>query len=279
MSHFLLYNGSFYKNDEPLIGADNRGLRYGDGVFETLCCINGKIRFENLHFDRLLEGLQLLGFELPGYLTRSFIADQVNKLCLKNHHSYARVRINIFRGNGGLYDAENHFPNYIIQSWKLADKAFSLNENGLAAGIYRDAAKTMDRFSNLKTNNFLPYSMAALYAKSQQWNEAFVLNSNGRICDATIANVFLVKNTIISTPALSEGCIAGVMRRFLLEELQKGGTPVKEEPITEAALLDADEVFLTNSVKGIRWVQSSGDKMFTSKVTQELFNSLLKKMQ
>ena len=277
MSDFLLHNGSFYKNSAPLVTADNRGLRYGDGLFETLKCINGKIHLIDWHFERLFHGLQMLEFELPTYFTQKYIADQVASLCQKNQHIAARVRINIFRGNGGLYDAENHFPNCIIQSWHLPEVDFQLNENGLVTGIYPDAKKTMDKFSNLKSNNYLPYTMAALHAKKQKWNDAFLLNTAGRVCDATIANIFIIKNEIICTCPLQEGCVAGIMRRFLLEYLPALGLGLQEKRITVEDLLAADEVFLTNIIKGIHWVSHCGESSYSNHLTKIIFGKLFKK--
>ena len=277
MSDFLLYNGSFHKNGTPLVGADNRGLRYGDGLFETLRCIDGKIHLADWHIERLFHGLKLLEFELPANFTPDYITGQVAALCQKNQHIIARVRITIFRGNGGLYDAENHFPSYIIQSWHLPEADFQLNENGLVTGIYPDAQKTMDAFSHLKSNNYLPYTMAALYAKKQKWNDAFLLNVAGRVCDATIANIFIIKNAIISTCPLQEGCVAGIMRRFLLAYLPASGLSWQEKRITVEDLLAADEVFLTNTIKGIRWVSRCGESSYSNHLTKVIFDKLLKK--
>ncbi|MEO6317098.1 MAG: aminotransferase class IV [Chitinophagaceae bacterium] len=277
MSEYLVYNGAFHKNDTPLIGADNRGLRYGDGLFETIKYSKGKLQLANWHFERLFSGLQLLEFILPPRFTAAHLAEQVEALCKKNKQVNARIRINVFRGNGGLYDVENHTPNCIIQSWPLEDADFHLNENGLETGIYQSARKTMDGFANCKSNNYLPYTMAALHVKKQRWNDAFLLNTAGRICDATIANVFMIKNKIIYTAPLLEGCIAGVMRRFLLENLPERGFAVEEQIITETDLLGADEVFLTNAIKGIRWVSHCHDANYTNHLTTSIFDKLLKK--
>jgi branched-chain amino acid aminotransferase len=278
MSDYLLYNGSLCKSNEPLITADNRGLRYGDGLFETLMVTGGTIRFKDWHFERLFNGLKLLAFELPAHFTPQYIADQIMALCKKNRHGTARIRINIVRGNGGLYDPENHFPNCIIQSWALPNEGFQLNENGLVTGIYDAAKKTMDSFCNIKSNNYLSYTMGALYAKKHQWNDAFILNTAGRICDATIANVFIIKNEILYTCPLYEGGVAGIMRRYLLANLATNGFTVKEEPITVEDLLAADEVFLTNAIKGIRWVSHCGEIVYKNRVTTSIYKKLLKNM-
>jgi len=276
MHEYLLYNGSFYKSDKPLIAADNRGLRYGDGLFETMKVKGKKICFSNWHFERLFHGMQMLGFEPPAYFTPEYLLNQVNELCRKNGHINARVRMNIVRGNGGLYDPENHFPNCIIQSWPLPESEYRLSENGLLTGIYHGAKKSIDNFSNLKSNNYLPYLMAALYAKKQQWNDALLLNSEGNICDATVANIFIIKNEIVLTPPLTDGCIAGIMRRYLVENLPLQGFKFRENTIAVQDILAADEVFLTNSIRGMRCVQSCDGASYSRKLSTAIYESLLK---
>jgi branched-chain amino acid aminotransferase len=277
MTDYLLYNGRFHKNEALLVAADNRGLRYGDGLFETLKFSAGEILMQDWHLERLFRGMDLLQFECPALFTPALLAGQVAALCKKNKHKTARVRINIFRGNGGLYDPENHAPHCIIQSWALPGNGFELNENGLVAGIYTEARKSMDAFAHLKSNNYLPYAMAALHAKKQQWNEAFLLNSAGRICDASIANIFIIKNDTIYTPSLQEGCVAGIMRRFLLENLPLHGFRVEEASITPEDLLAADEVFVSNAVRGLRWVKECGPSNYTNYMSTQVFARLLKK--
>jgi len=277
MNDFLLYNDRFYKSETSLVGASNRGLRYGDGLFETLRYCDGKVQLADWHMERLFDGLKLLWFDLPAYFTPGYLAGQIMKLAKKNQHTSARVRITVFRGNGGPYDPQDHFPHCIIQTWSLPGNGFELNENGLVAGIYRNAKKSMDSFSNLKTNNYLPYLMAALQAKKERWDDAFVLNTAERICDATIANIFVVKNGTICTCPLQEGCIAGIMRRFLLERLPVNNFSIQEKTISEEDLLVADEVFLTNAIKGIRWVGQCGAARYSNQITKAVFSKLFKK--
>ena len=117
--------------------------------------------------------------------------------------------------------------------------------------------------------------MAAIYAKKQQWNDAIVLNSEGRVCDSTIANIFLIKENVIYTPALSEACVAGVMRKHLLQQLKAGGFRAIEKEITVAELLTAEEVFLTNSIHNIRWVKGIGDMVYTNALTHKIYAALI----
>jgi branched-chain amino acid aminotransferase len=269
------FNGKIYKADTPIIGAANRGLRYGDGLFETMKIKNGNLILTDEHFARLWKGMQVLQFTIPKHFNPDKLQGDILFLAKKNcHEKAARVRINVFRGDGGLYDAADNFPNYTIETWPLPEGNGEWNSNGLDMGIYNDVKKSCDILSNLKHNNYLPYVMAAIEAKKQKWNDAIVLNTYGRICDSTIANIFFIKNEIIYTPALSEGCVAGVMRKHVLNELTAAGFTCIEKEISTEELLGADEVFLTNSIYNIRWVKSIDDANFGNAITQKIYTAV-----
>jgi len=271
---FLNYNGKHYEEGTAIITANSRALRYGDGIFETLKFKNNECILLEDHLNRLWLGLDLLQFEKPKLFTKQYLRDELEKLLQKNKETAARVRINIFKGNGGLYDAENYHPNFIIQTMPLKSDTGSLNGNGLQVCIYRDAIKAIDNFGNLKHNNFLPYLMGAQFAKAQKCNDAIILNHHLRICDSTIANIFMIKNGIVYTPALAEGCVAGVMRKFLLTHLPLLVTEVVECGITEDMLLTADEVFLSNSIYNMRWVAGINDKTYGNTITRSIYEKL-----
>lgn len=271
---YFIYDGKIYKNDTDLISINSRGLRFGDGLFETLKSSSNILQFTDDHFERLWKGMNLLQFKVPVHFTAKGLQRQIQELLNKNrHNSIARIRLTVFRGDGGLYDNINHLPHYLIQTWPLPDDTGKWLSNGLSMGIYNDVKKSCDILSNLKHNNFLPYAMAAVYAKKQKWNDAILLNSHGRICDTTIANIFLIKENVIYTPSLREGCIAGVMRKNLLLQFSDDKLHVVEGEITIEDLEEADEVFLSNSIHNIRWVQCIGDKKYDNKCTQKIFSS------
>jgi branched-chain amino acid aminotransferase len=274
MEHFIL-NGKMYKAGSGILSANNRGLRFGDGLFETMKAVNGQLEFIDEHFARLWKGMQVLQFNVPKHFTPDLLQQEIENLLQKNEHSnMARVRLTIFRGDGGLYDAADHKPNYIIQSWALPPETGSWNSNGLVVGIYTDAKKSCDILSNLKHNNFLPYAMGALHAKNEKWNDAILLNTYGRLCDTTFANIFLIKDEVVYTPALAEGCIAGVMRRNVIQKLSAASYQLVEGELSIDTLLNADEVFLTNSIYNLRWVQSIGDKKYANTQTQKIYTAV-----
>lgn len=271
---YFNYNGKILPESTTIAGADSRALKYGDGLFETLKLKNGHLILADDHFARLWKGMYILKFEIPRLLTPEQLEAEIIALALKNRLVNCRVRVTIYRGDGGLYDPVNMLPKYIIQNWALPEQNAKLNVNGLEVCIYKDIRKSYDLLSGLKHNNFLLYIMAALYAKSQKCNDALVLNSNSMLCDSTIANIFLIKNNIIYTPALSEGCIAGVMRKFLISVLPLLGIKIREASLSVDDLLDADEVFLSNSIYNIRWVASFENKKYKNEVILELDRQL-----
>lgn len=273
--NYFNFNGKILEENNPVIGPSNRGLRFGDGLFETMKFGNGELILADEHFARLWKGMQLLQFEIPKLFTAENLQQQIIQLLKKNKQTQARVRLSVIRGDGGLYDAKNNTPIYIIQTWALTSDHTSLNENGLQLCIYNDAKKIIDSFCNIKHNNYLPYFMGALFAKQQQCNDAVILNNNDRICDSTIANIFIIKDSIIYTASLAEGCIAGVMRKFILQNIAAIGYAVTETEISKEMLLEADEVFLSNSIYNIRWVAAIGEKKYSNTVTRQIFESLL----
>ena len=276
MTLFINYNGKLVEEKTPLISAGNRGLRYGDGLFETLKMLEGEIKLFDLHMDRLFAGLTLLHFEIPVHFTKKKLKEEVVKLCHRNKvDKAARIRLTIFRGDGGLFDPENLKPNIVIEATPLPDNYLRLNDNGLLVGVYPDVLKSCDILSNYKTNNYLAYVMAAFYAKQHRLNDCLVLNQHHHICDSTIANVFWVKDDVIITTPLSEGGVAGVMRRNLLEKLPAAGYILKEEILTEAHLENAQEVFLTNAAYGIRWVKQCKNSHYSNLLIQKIYKEFI----
>ncbi|MDF2384818.1 aminotransferase class IV [Nostoc ellipsosporum NOK] len=275
MSTFCCLNGRFVRASEPVLLASNRSYRYGDGLFETLRVINGRIQLPEYHFDRLLRGMKLLDYTLPRRFDPDTLEQHILQLAQKNQTTAAsRIRLSVFRGNGGLYDEEGP-AQYLIESWPLESSIWQWNENGLEIDIYQKIRKSCDTFANLKSASFLCYSMAARYAKQHKLNDCLVLNEFGRIADSSIANVFIIRGTSITTPPLSEGCVDGVVRRYLLQELRslimEHGFDLAEQPCTPEELATADGLFLTNAIRGIRWVKQCGQASYNSEMVRELF--------
>lgn len=277
MPLFVNYNGTLVGEDTPLVRAGNRGLRYGDGVFETMKVIEGEIRLGKYHFERLFESLHSLQFTLPDEFTPDYLKAQILLLTDTNRvRDAARVRISCFRKEGNLYQLSAPSPDFIIEAVSLSGTNLELNKTGLAVDIYPEARKSCDRFASIKSNNYLPYLMGALFARQHKLDDALILNTWDRICDSTISNIFWIRQNRIYTPPLSEGCIGGVMRRHLLQLLPAHGFKVEHQPLTVDELNEADEVFLTNALSGIRWVGVFRTCKYKNNISQSLYSILSK---
>ena len=257
--------------DEPVLNADNKSYRYGDGLFETMKVIRGLIPLAHLHFERLFSGLKTLAYNIPSLITAEKLYEEIRLLCKKNNcEMLARVRLSVSRGNGGINDEQDQLQ-YLIECWPLLEA--NEKKDGYIIDIFPGARKSCDAFSNLKSANYLPYVMAARYARQNKLDDCLIMNVHERIADASIANVFIVKYGKLLTPPLSEGCINGVMRKYLLEVYQG-----EEMTFTPGDLLDADELCLTNSVNGIRSVKQfrskKYDRRITPKIQQELYKTI-----
>jgi branched-chain amino acid aminotransferase len=270
-SDWINYDGQLLRSDAPLFTAANRSFRYGDGLFETMMVRDGRLCLDFYHFDRLFSGMRVLSIRET--IKRQAFEAQILELCQKNGNPpRSRVRMVVFRDDGA--DPISSTPHYIIESWPLPGQP-ALNDKGLVIDVFPDGRKACDTLANLKSNNYLLYTLATLYAQKHALDDCLVLNSWDRLADSTIANLFYVSKGQFFTPPLSEGCVAGVMRRHLLENMPRAGFSVVERFATPEDLLNADELFLTNAIRGIRWVSSFRTAKFTNSLTASLYNQLI----
>ena len=275
MKNYFNHNGKLFEVSDPALSITNHSYRYGDGVFETMKMVNGKIELIKFHFERLFYSMQVLGFRVPVLFSETEIIKQINQLTEKNNcQKLARIRLSVSRGDGGLNDCDDKLQ-YTIECFAADENINRLNENGFVIDIFRDAVKTCDKFSNLKSSSYLHYVMAARFAKEKKLNDALILNQHGRVCEASIANLFWVKDDIVYTPPLNEGCVMGTMRKYLLNELPIAGFTIKESICTIEDLQNANELFLTNAVYGMRWVKEFRNKSYSNNIAKEVYQSLI----
>ena len=248
-------------------------FRYGSGLIETMLVRDGAIRLEAYHWERLFAGMETLGMRRPVHFTNALLREAVLLTVKRNgQEGLCRVRLQVFSGSGGLYEGGQEVPQFAISCHSLKAAQTELNENGLVVGIATGLAKSMDNLANLKSSNALIYLQAARQAAANRWNDALVLNAAGRIAESTIANVFWVEDGKLYTPAFSEGCVAGVMRRHLLAVL---GGEVIERPLEPENLQTATELFLTNAIRGIKWVRLAGERHMGYEVSRHIYSKYL----
>lgn len=263
----ICFNGTYFNEHEPVLTADNRGYRYGDGFFETMRVWNSKIVLAEYHKKRIERSTRLLQYTAPADVSGEALFEKAIALCAKNGCSHsARVRLSFSNGNGGLLNKENQL-NYLIEAWPLPAASYTFNEQGLITGIFQAIKKSCDEYANIKSASALTYSIATRFAQQQKWDDCLILNQYGHICETSIANIFWTKGEKVFTPPLEEGCVAGVMRAYLTDEINT----VTEVPCTLKDLSEADEVFLTNAIKGINWVKNIDHHVYSGSFIRKLF--------
>jgi len=258
--------------EEPEAGVpyDNRAFRYGYGLFETMLVRDGIIQLAAYHSERLFAGAKVLYFDMPKLMTAAYLTEEVLRTVKKNGlEKLCRVRLQLYGGNGGILEQQNPKPGYIIECYAIHEETTQLNEAGLVLGIADGIMKANDSLANFKTTNALVYAIAAQQAKAHKWNDALVHNNLGNIIESTMANIFWLKDGQLYTPPLSEGCVAGVMRRYIIERI-----PVTESMLDTDTLYVADEVFLTNTIRRIKWVSVIADKTYSNTLTRKLYSQL-----
>lgn len=268
---YIFHNNEFVKEADLHLGVTNRSFRFGDNVFESVRLANGNLCFIDDHFDRFVSGMQTLKMDLPKWLTVGAVEKAFDKLKeMNNIGAGGRGRITAYRNNGLTYRPEGNAASVVIELRPLAQDTYELNTKGLSMGLYTENHKNISTYSHFKTGNSLLYTLAGAFAAERKWDEAILINDDNRVVEAISSNVFIAKSGALFTPPIADGCIAGVMRRNLIEIAEQGGIRVKEQSLALAALEEADEVFLTNTINGIRWVMSYGKRRYFNTMAKQL---------
>lgn len=271
MPQYILFNDEFLAIDQAIIKAGNRSFKFGDGLFESMRMCNGKLQFAEQHADRLRAGMKALKMEGYALLDEYFLRQKTTELLKKNRfNGNVRFRLTVYRDGEGLYTPQSNKIGYLLEAIQLDQAVYELNQKGLIIDVYDEITKPINKLSNYKTSSALLYVMAGLYQKQHRLDEAVILNQHGFICESTSSNVFIVYQKQIYTPALSEGCVAGVMRNVVLQLAKTYNLPLIEAQINPEILNEAEEVFVTNASSGIRWVMGYGRKRYFNEVAKAL---------
>jgi branched-chain amino acid aminotransferase len=272
---YTCYNNEFYPVEKAILKVNNRSFLYGDGLFESIRLINGKIFLLQEHLQRLDAGMKILHMNKPDYFTIEYFSNKIDELSRKNNlKGNARIRLNIFRNDGGLYTPDNDKINYLITATSIEEKGYKLNTGGLNIDLFNEMKKPVNILSSIKTCNSLLFVLAGIWKSRQNLEDCLILNEENRICEGLSSNVFLVKENHFITPAITEGCIKGVMRGKIIELIKSMSYTVHERVIEASELMIADEVFLTNVSSGLRWVSAYRNKRYFSKVTKQIMQKL-----
>lgn len=275
MACFVNNNGEIIEGKHHTVDASSRGFLYGDGLFETIKIINGKPLNVVNHFSRIQAGAEILKLRLPNYYSASFFQEKIEELIQKAAiKTGGKARLSIERTSGGTYKPLSNDAVYLIEVEDTTSNCFELNARGIEVDQYIAMRKPATKLSNFKTKNGLLYVMAAIEAQEKGLDDMLLTNEKGSIIEATASNLFVVSNGVLYTPGLEDGCLAGTMRMQIINLALENQMKVYECSIMPQNLLVADEVFLSNSMRGVVWVGGYRTKRYFSNVARK-FTDLL----
>jgi len=265
-------NGQILDSEDGFAGIHHRGLKYGDGLFESIRMLDGKMPLLSDHMRRLFRGMELLKIKKPKHFTTAFFRKEIQRITRSNKNT--RIRITVFRAPGGLYTPTQNHPSYLIEYQLIKTNNWQWLKKGLIIKICPTIELPITAWSGLKTTNSLPYIMAGLWKQEQRMDDCILLNQLGLVAEASSSNVFYFKENKLFTPSDQSGAIQGVMRRQVIKLAKKNGVPLSKKEVLPKELLAADEVFLSNAVQGIRWVKEIEGVKFRNRATKEIWKNL-----
>ncbi len=262
---------SFYLNHE------NRGLRYGDTLFETIKAIHGQLLFWEDHYLRLMASMRILRMEIPMAFTMEYLEAEICRTLIASglQEAAARVRLTVFRKNGGLYLPLSSQISFIIEATALSENTYSFSTERYEITLFKDHIVHNGLISTLKTGNKLIQVLGSIYARENGYQNCALLNQDKQVIEALNGNLFLVKDEILKTPALGDGCINGIMRKQICRIAKKlTHIQLSESAVSPFELQDADEIFITNVIMGIQPVTHYRKAVFKHPVTSEILKEL-----
>jgi len=270
-----LINGYLSEGAESDFLSRNRAFRLGDGFFETIRVIDGHIPFWDAHYQRLCATCKALRMEMPPVFDSDFLRKSLQELISAEQiREGGRLRITIFREGSGAYASDTNRAGYVAEVTPYFPNSFVVPDRGASLGTFTDFQKPSSKLSKFKLLGNHYSLQAAAWAKSENFNEAILLNSAGRIAETTSGNLFTVKGGKVRTPSLREGGVAGVMRMILINICLQEGIPVYESDLDETDVLAAEEVFFSNAIVGVQWASSFRHKRFYHKLSDFLVDAL-----
>ena len=277
---YVFHKGEFVSDTATHIAKDNRAFRFGDGFFESMRIVNGKALFLENHFARVISTANALRIELPPDFTIDLLRSHILEVLRRNEITQGgRMRITFYRKSTGFYLPKQDELTYFIEAEPLADNEFVLNATGRMVDIFTDYKKEINKLSVFKTLNCQLYVQAAIHARDKGLDEALIQNNKLSIIESNSSNLFIVSNGVLYTPTLDDGCVAGTMRMNIINLALENKIKVYECTLNPQNLLAADEMFLTNAVRGIEWIVGYRTKRYFNDMSKRLMVVLNEKAQ
>lgn len=264
----LNFNGTFFQEESFRIATTNRAFKYGDGIFETIAVKNGRIVFWEDHYFRLMASMRMLRMEIPMFFTLEYLEDEILKTVnTLPSAAQVRVRLSVYRKDGGLYTPLSNEVDYLIEVSKNSYETKEVYK----IDLYKDFYNYSGLLSTVKTTNRMLNTLASIYMQENGLDNCILVNERKSVVEASNAAIFIIKDSLIKTPALTEGCIKGIARKKIIELLSRNPNySIEETEISPFELQKADEVFLANTIIGVQPVSQYRKKMYTQEIGKKI---------
>lgn len=269
------YNGEILSSDATLSNA-NRGFLYGDGVFETLKIVNNKILFLEDHYFRLMASMRIVRMQIPNNFTLEYLEEQILNLAKANNcENSARVRLTVFRNDGGFYLPQTRTISFLIQVSPLNETHYSFSDAIYEVDLYKDFYITKQLLSAIKTTNKMINITGSIFAEENDLQNCLLLNNEKNVVEALNGNLFMLIGNQLITPSIEDGCLNGIMRKQVLQVARKiEDIEVLEQSISPFDLQKADELFITNVIVGIQSISKYRKKEYKTNLSKTLLEKI-----
>ncbi|PQB06473.1 aminotransferase class IV [Polaribacter filamentus] len=266
------FNGELLFEENVKLSPENRGFKYGDAIFETIKVSNNRVIFWEDHYFRLMSSMRMLRMKIPMEFTLEFLEQEILKtVAVQDTAISFRVRLNVYRKDGGLYTPKTNKIDYFID----AKANTYVTKDIYTVDIFKDFYNYSGLLSTIKTNNRMVNTLASIYAKENELDNCVLINENKGVVEVTNANIFILKGNVVKTPAYTEGCIKGIIRTKVIEIITKNEDfTIEETTISPFEIQKADEVFITNAIMGVQAVTNYKKKTFTTSFSNKISKSL-----
>ncbi len=241
------------------VDVSDRGFQYGDGLFETLEVLQGNALFLDRHLQRLTDGCQRLLLPPPDW---QLLQQEAQQLISDTEHGVLKIIITRGSGGRGYRQPEPIVPTRLLSLHPYPQYPTALQSQGIVTRFCNQLLSINPSLAGIKHLNRLEQVLARAEWRDDAIHEGLMLDSNGHVIEGTMSNLFMIKNAVLYTPALTQSGIAGIVRQLVLQFAEQMALPVSIQSFDKAQLLQADEVFVTNSVIGIWPVKQIAEQSF-----------------
>ena len=279
MISMINYNGHLQAFDALPLEAISRSLKYGDGVFESIRMRDNQLLFIEDHYFRLMASMRILRMAIPMEFTPEYFIEQGALLAEETAIINGRLRLQVVRNSSGLYTPDtNNSCVWWMELEELDSGDYQWNNKGLKVELFKDHYIQAGLLSTLKTANSLPYVLAGIFGKENGFDAMLMVNDKKMLVEANAANVFVLTGNVLKTAPLEDGPLRGVFRKNIIAWAKEVDLEILEESINPFELQKADEIWLTNSIHGIQWVETYRKRTYVGSKAKDLIESLNRKL-